>query len=354
MPVKTDIKRISQHLLFWTVYIIYEIINSGWSNLDHFNFFATHEFWLDLPMMILIVYANLYWLMPAFLYPKKYIQYSIYLFFALLAGGLYGRYIGYKIWIPWDQTHNFTEYLSEPKDFFIPVRIIRNTINFYPIVALTMLIKVLRNSFLREKYLRETEIARHHAELSFLKAQIHPHFFFNTLNSIYALTQKGSKKSSEMVLRLSGIMHYMLYESNTDFVLLENEITHLKDYIGIEELRFADRLDVSFKCNGEKNGKLIVPLLLLPFVENAFKHSLANETEKAFVKINITVTGNNLVFKAVNSYKKTSVLKPYQGVGLQNVKKRLMLTYPEKHQLEINDTNDTFSVDLKILLNEKN
>ncbi len=354
MHTKIDRRRIGEHLLFWTVYIIYEIINYGWSNGDHIDLYATHELWTDLPMMIFVVYVNLYRLMPKLLYPKKYLQYIIALFLLLLVGGLYGRYIGYKIWIPWDRTHYPDVYLTKAKEFFIPIRIVRNTLNFYPIVALTMLIKVLRNSSIREKYLRQTEIARHHAELSYLKAQIHPHFFFNTLNSIYALTLKNSKKSSEVVLRLSGIMHYVLYESNADFVLLADEIKHLKDFIGIEELRFADRLDLSFDCNGETKSKMIAPLLLLPFVENAFKHSLVNETEKAFVKIDITVTGNELTFKAENSYRKKHGVKSQHGVGLQNVMKRLTLTYPAEHQLKIYDTNDIFSVELKILVNEKN
>jgi two-component system, LytTR family, sensor kinase len=347
------VRRIARHVVFWIVYILYEVLLYGWSDLDRFQFLATHEFWLDLPMMLLIVYVNLYALMPAFLSAKKYLSYGVSLFLVLLLGGCYSRYIGYKVWLPWDQTHFPLAFQSEPKHFFVPIRIVRNTLNFYPVVALTMLIKVLRNSLVREKGLREAEAARHQAELSFLKAQIHPHFFFNTLNSLYALTQKGSRKSSEMVLRLSGVMHYMLYESNGDRVGLDQEIAHLKDYIAIEELRFADRLDVSFQCTGNQNGKTIAPLLLLPFVENAVKHSLSQETGRARIRLELSVEGEELVFGVVNSYKEAPVASPHRGVGLDNVKKRLRLTYPS-HQLTVHTTADTFSVQLKLALDEKN
>ncbi len=354
MQIIQDTRRIGLHILFWILFISYEVSNYGWSNTRYFHWNATHELWTDLPMMIVIVYVNLYWLMPKFLYPKKYVAYIFSLFFILLLGGLYARYMGYRIWTPWDKTHNYQDYLEAPKQFFIPIRIIRNTINFYPLVALTMLIKVLRNSYRNEKYLRETDAEKHRAELSFLKAQIHPHFFFNTLSSLYALILKKSDKSAGVVMTLSGLMRYMLYESNAEMVLLEDEINYLKNYISIEELRFGDRLDLSFQYSGNIQGKLIAPLVLLPFVENAFKHSLNNETQKAWITIDIKVTGNELFFKTENSYQKINSKIDHEGMGLKNVKKRLHLVYPGKHSLVIKDGEVFFITDLKMQLNEKN
>jgi LytS/YehU family sensor histidine kinase len=244
------------------------------------------------------------------------------------------------------------QYLIEPKMFFVPIRIARNAFRLYPVLALTMLIKVFKNSYSKEKQLRVAQDEKHKAELLNLRSQIHPHFFFNTLSSLYTLTVRKSDKAPDVVMRMSGLMHYMLYETTSDLVMLEDEITQLKNFIAIEELRFGDRVDSSLQYSGDIKGKKISPLILLPFVENAFKHSLVNETNTAWVTIDIKVSGPELFLTIENSVSQPVGPMLPGGIGLANVKRRLSLSYPERHHLVIRHNDEIFSVQLMLKLDE--
>ncbi|MBT1706552.1 sensor histidine kinase, partial [Chryseosolibacter indicus] len=324
-------RRTILHAGFWILYFIYETINASWAANDRFDFYQIHKVWANFPLTMAVVYINFYVLMPRYLYPKKYMAYALSMIGLIVSWALVTRYIGYRFWLPWDKTHMPAQYLAEPKNFFVPIRIARNAFRLYPVLALTMLIKVLRNSYSKEKQLRVAQDEKHKAELSNLRSQIHPHFFFNTLSSLYTLTVKKSDKAPDVVMRMSGLMHYMLYETTSDLGLLEDEITQLKNFVAIEELRFGDRIDSSFQYSGDLNGKKISPLILLPFVENAFKHSLINEANKAWVTIDIKVSGNDLFLTVENSMSAPMELSPRQGIGLANVKARLSLSYPGRH-----------------------
>ncbi|WDF76809.1 histidine kinase [Mucilaginibacter sp. KACC 22773] len=338
-------RAITLHLLFWLAYILYQCINNGWQDKDVFAFKLDPELSTEVPIGMLISYLNLYMLMPLFYYPQKYFGYVAGLLLLLLLGGLLQRFFAYAIWVPWDKMHDPGMYRMEKIIFWIPVRIFKNAANIIPITAITMLIKLMRNAFKHEKNMREMEKEKFNAEMGLLKAQINPHFFFNTLNTLYALTLKGSEQASKVVLRLSDLMHYMLYEASENRVLLQDEIKHLESYIGIEQMRFADRLELSFQYSGDITGKMIAPLLLLPFVENAFKHSLAESD--GWITINIKVTGNRLFLKVENSYQPLPKPANY-GLGLKNVKRRLELTYPDHYELVLNQNNGIFEADLKL------
>lgn len=345
-------KRIGLHFLFWLVYVLYETLNASWSEQDKLDFSQIHKVWANVPLTVGVVYLNLYGLMPRYLNAKKYLRYGLALAVVVVAYALATRFIGYRYWLPWDQRHAYHQYVTEPKYFLVPIRIARNSFRLYPILALTMLIKVLRDSYGKEKQLRIAQSERHQAELSFLRAQIHPHFFFNTLSSLYGLTLKNSDRASDVVMRLSDLMRYMLYETNAESVLLEDEIAQLNNYIALEQLRFADRIEYSFQSSGEVKGKRIGPLLLLPFVENAFKHSLSRELHKAWVIITIKVRDDQLFVFVENSVTQAPGSCSGQGIGLTNVRKRLALSYPGRHELSITQEHNTFSVNLKIQLQE--
>jgi LytS/YehU family sensor histidine kinase len=259
--------------------------------------------------------------------------------------GILARYFTWLIWNNWDRTHNPAVYFSENKNFYIPVRILRNAVQAFPVIAATMLLKLMDRSFQQEKKLREIEKEKFSAELGLLKAQINPHFLFNTLNSLYALTLKGSEQASKVVLRLADLMHYMLYGASAHKVLLKDEIKYLEDYISIEQMRFAERLELSFQYSGDIVGKWIAPLLLLPFVENAFKHGI--EDNSGWVTINLKVTGSRLFLKVGNSCP-AEPKHNLKGMGLRNVKRRLELTYPGGHQLTINQTAAAFEAELQV------
>ncbi|MBO9729238.1 MAG: histidine kinase [Chitinophaga sp.] len=193
------------------------------------------------------------------------------------------------------------------------------------------------------------------AELSALKSQIHPHFLFNTLNNLYALTLQQSPQSPAIVLGLSDILRYMLYECSTDNVLLRRDIEIMQHYVALERLRYEDRLDLNFSIAGDVNMQRIPPLLMLPLIENAFKHGTSEAIDEVWINIDLFLKKNKLKFKISNSKppEETGKLKKSAGqIGLNNVKKRLELLFPSAHQLQVFNTEDMFVVILDIDLKQ--
>ncbi|MDP4265438.1 MAG: histidine kinase [Bacteroidota bacterium] len=174
------------------------------------------------------------------------------------------------------------------------------------------------------------EIEKIRTELSFLKAQFQPHFLFNTLNNIYSLTINNSQLAGKSILQLSGLLRYVLYESETEKVDLQKEIGYLQDYIELEKIRFASRMELSINISGNISGKKIAPILLMPFLENAFKHASNKLDEKIWITVDLIVKEMNLSFTVENSVfpeGKTKMHNSYSGIGLENVKRRLSLLY---------------------------
>jgi sensor histidine kinase YesM len=189
------------------------------------------------------------------------------------------------------------------------------------------------------------------SELQLLKAQVHPHFLFNTLNNIYSFSLEGSPKAPRMILELSSLLSYVLYDCKASDVLLEKEIGIMKDYIELEKERYANRLEVSLNIEGEVKNKYIAPLLLLPFLENAFKHGTSGQLDKPWLSMDIAVKQHTLRCKIANSKNEFSYAGQ-QGIGIQNVQKRLAYLYPGKHELKINDEGNFFVVALLLQLKE--
>jgi LytS/YehU family sensor histidine kinase len=191
------------------------------------------------------------------------------------------------------------------------------------------------------------------AELQLLKAQVHPHFLFNTLNNIYSFSLENSKKTPGMILKLSSLLSYMLYECKADLVSLEKELEVMKNYIDLEKERYGDNIEISLNVEGDIQNKQIAPLLLLPFLENAFKHGTSEQLEKPWLSMDVIVKDQMLKCKIVNS-KNEFVPLSEKGIGIDNIKKRLQFLYPGKHELKINDEGDFFVVSLLVeLVNNK-
>ena len=188
------------------------------------------------------------------------------------------------------------------------------------------------------------------AELSFLRMQANPHFLFNTLNCIYSLSLKKSDAAPDAVLRLSKMMRYMLYEREDQFhhVDLQREIEFLEDYIGLQQTRFSDKLYVNFLVEGNVTGKKIAPLLLIPFIENGFKHGLLTDAERP-LQILLQIESNKLVLQVKNG-KNPGSKEVFKGIGLENVSSRLKLLYPRRHKLTIFNTNENYHSTLAIML----
>lgn len=198
---------------------------------------------------------------------------------------------------------------------------------------------------------KELEKKNLQSELKLLRSQINPHFLFNTLNNIDALVRKNPEQASALLIKLSVQMRYMLYDSNTEKISLGSEIEFIKDYISLQKLRIRNQKTVSFTLNGEFNDKLITPMLFIPFIENAFKHCSDKEHEGA-IEINIAENNDQLGFFTSNLYDPdgTGIKDKSGGIGLDLVKRRLKLIYPDRHFLEITDENNRFTVRLNIQL----
>lgn len=198
------------------------------------------------------------------------------------------------------------------------------------------------------------EKERVESELKFLKSQINPHVMFNHLNSIYYYTLEKSDKAPQMLLKLSEIMRYMLYEANEKFVSLQKELDYIRNYIDLEKIRLEDRGEVEFQVEGAPDNLRIAPLLLISFIENSFKHSMQTQDDDIWIQIHIDIEDDWLDFRAENSWSQSREEaggRPDQeGIGLQNVRKRLQLLYPNRHSLHISRSDDLFLVHLRIKL----
>jgi LytS/YehU family sensor histidine kinase len=170
------------------------------------------------------------------------------------------------------------------------------------------------------------------SELMLLKSQVNPHFFFNILNNLYGLVSKDSIKAQELILKLSDMMRYSIYEGEKELVTLNQEVEYMKNYMEIHKMRYHKHIDLDFKCNINENCK-VVPLLFIILLENAFKHGVENLRENANVKVNMTSSNNEINFVIENNYDNTEIEKTIPGIGLKNLKRRLELTYPNKHAL---------------------
>jgi two-component system, LytTR family, sensor kinase len=207
----------------------------------------------------------------------------------------------------------------------------------------------------QEKEQAELQSKTIESELRFLKTQINPHFLFNTLNSLYALTLKKSDAAPDVVLMLSEMMRYMLYECNEPEVLLSKEINYIENYLNLEKLRLTKNFDVTFESKGEPAHKTIAPLLFIPFIENTFKHGASHQIKNSFIHIYLEVQGNSVIFTCENSKPEfLPTLQPQRksgGIGLANVRRRLDLLYPKKNRLDIEDSPEKYKVTLEVTLN---
>jgi len=208
------------------------------------------------------------------------------------------------------------------------------------------LIKFAADWFSNERIQRDLESERREMELQFLKSQLNPHFLFNSLNNIYSLAYQKSDKTADAIMKLSEIMRYMIYESNTPTVDLSKEVEYLTNYIELQKIRFKDGAFIELTLNGEIDAQKIVPLMLISFVENAFKHGVVNDPENP-VKINIIANQKILHFSVIN--KKNQQNKDAQGgVGLTNVERRLQLVYPDRYKLNVVNSATHYTCELMI------
>jgi len=332
------------HLLFWVVYtLIFTITDGGYNNRFDRAFYIELA---HLPLRLLVVYTNYFILFPQLLLKGRYYRYALLTLLSLVGAALVQRAIMFYYVNPmlYPQT-------SDIVSFFVPYKILQAGVIINSPLVFMLGFSVLHHVFkLRDKTER-LEKENLQSELRFLRSQINPHFFFNTLNSLYGLTQERSDKAPEVVLKLSELMSFVLYESDQETIPLSKELKYIKNYIELEEVRYGDR----FTCNLSATGNteiLIPPLLMLPFIENSFKHGIRHESDKGWINIAAMVNGGLFVFKIENSLPDAPEENGnHHGLGIANVERRLDLLYPSKYKLNYGKSGNKFIVNLEITLN---
>jgi LytS/YehU family sensor histidine kinase len=202
----------------------------------------------------------------------------------------------------------------------------------------------------QKRLLQKAAVEKLQAEVNYLRSQVNPHFLFNALNNLYSLTLKKSDTAPDIVLKLSEMMEYMLYDSDDTAVTLDKEIQYLRNYIELEGLRYGSQADIRLNTEGDLSGLIIAPLLLLPLIENAFKHGTGRLVYRPWLHCDIQVQGQSLSVDIKNGKQTGARQHEKGGVGLANLKRRLELLYPSKHTLTISDNGNSFYVNLHILL----
>jgi sensor histidine kinase YesM len=361
------------HSLFWLCYYLYGALISLTINQQYDGRFYAELLTL-LPPDMLLVYVNLYWLRPAFLNKRKYLPYVLTVLITMSATSAINIYLHHLYSLAG------SAYFGSSAMFSIPT-FATQLLNSLYLLGMTSGLKFFKDWLVQQQKLKEKERQQIALELDFLKAQIHPHFFFNTLNNLYSLTLQKSDLAPEAVLKLSSLMSYMLYESGAATVALDKEIANLEDYIGLEQLRFGSRLALSFcKVGLAKESVRIPPLLLLTFVENSFKHGIGQTIGEGRIDISLKRQEQDLVFAIVNSVGESIRMSagsespsgahsnglgnthpfvpnsahtngsPPNGLGLRNVIRRLDLLYGDRYRLDRGLVGSDYHVTLKIPL----
>lgn len=324
------------HLLFWVLVVTYFAWGFGLDKNPKASFI--NALYL-LPGHIIMVYSLLYFLVPRFLLQRKFFQF----------------FLGFLILVVICASYTLLAQLSVNSIGVLlgaTIRIDRNVFPFVHIGAIAISIKLLKHWYLQQKLTLEAEQQKTVAELNLLKAQLHPHFLFNTLNNLYSHTLEFSPKSPEIVLKLSGLLCFMIYENNSTKIPLVKEMELLENYISLEQLRYGDRLEISVTVTGDIEKYQIAPMLLLPFLENAFKHGTSKQIDQCWISFNLSVENSIMSFKLINSIEPNldGEVKKIGGMGFQNVIKRLQLLYKDNYLIETVKMEDVFVVDLELAL----
>ncbi len=281
------------------------------------------------------IYATIYWLIPSFIVKKKHIKYTGIVVVLIL---VWGYVLG--IGEPWMDEHWF----GQPKQ---EASLQMGVAGMFFILIVTTLLHLSYKWFVQLSTIKQIENDQLHLELSSLKNQINPHFFFNTLNNLYALSLEKSDETPSVILKLSEMMRYTIYDCKEPKVSILNEITYLENFISLQKVRHHKRGNITFKNEIVNSDVQLAPMLLIVFLENAFKHGFDLIEKDAFINLSLKIEKNRLHFYIENNFIKTE--DGHQtGIGLENVKRRLSLIYPKTHELKVVKSKNLFSVDLKL------
>lgn len=373
--------RIARHLAFWGGWCVAYLLLfhyplhsfEGWSfNESNGNNVFDWIQQIGLPLFVLktlifnsllmvvvpqtiFTYVLIYWVLPNYFFKKRnvfviaFILISVFVIYYFIASQ-------FKVFSPLgDYIFGLIKNVPTFRERFDTsmYSALREQLSSLPVIAgFAVMIKLIKRWWLKQKETEQLFHEKTKAELQLLKAQVHPHFLFNTLNNIYYFSLSGSPKAPEMINKLSGLLHYILNECNQPLIPLQKEINMLRDYMALEKIRYGE-MNMTIEIQEEGSEKLIAPLLLIPFVENSFKHGTSKMLAHPWLKLQMTIENNMLHFSVANSRPPEAETQLKKGnIGLKNVKKRLELLYPGTHELNIVSKPESFFVYLKVQLQE--
>lgn len=332
------IKQIGIHTLFWTFALFFFLFY--YKRYGEINIYTISASFIHVAIAMATVYTFNYYIIPRFLLKNKYpkfvfislIALVLFIYLQLLATGIILIELLY------------TERTLFPTMLDMLVLLV----NIFFIVLIGISVKLFKRWNQKEKQEQELQKEKVEAELKMLKTQINPHFLFNTLNSIYVLAMKNSENTADTVLKLSDILDYILYKNNADQVLLHDELNIVKDYIELEKIRYANRVVIQYNENIQNKAEVIPPMVIIPLIENAFKHGVAKSMDQAWININVQQNNNQIKIEVKNSTKQKAETKPEHGIGLKNVQRRLELIYGKNFEFTVTENSTNFNVLLRI------
>jgi two-component system, LytTR family, sensor histidine kinase AlgZ len=328
------------HISFWCVYFSLFYYQISFPRRGEEVNYSRAFFDASTHVLIMagLSYLNYFYLLPRFLIHKNLLKYL--LEFIIPFTIIVTLHIYFKRYIYAD--------LGESRRFLYGSKFILQHASTTLFIAIFVgMLKFAEDWLELEAKRKELENEKLTAELTFLKAQINPHFLFNTLNNLYYLAFTNSPNTTEVIAKLSQMMRYMIYDSNHEKVLLNKEIEYIENYIDLEKLRLNNQIPIHFEVSGEVNQVKIVPLILITFLENAFKHGVTNNATDAYILVKLSVENQELIYTVENS-KLNNTLHEKSGIGLQNVRRRLDLSYANKYRLEVQDEEKSYKVCLKL------
>jgi two-component system LytT family sensor kinase len=381
------------HAVGWVIFLGFPLLfmNKTQESIHNSYFILLSPFyWLFCFTYIFMFYLNAWYLVPKLVFRKKYVSYG---FIVLMLSGCvyflqpFDNLLGHNLLknpkynaaqatpllvdssipnagmnsseaksLPFGPLPNQNLRMEDPRDKPInQIIFIHQSGNidmvglfiFILVIGLSIAVSTVQKWQLTEQMVAQTQAEKAHAELSFLKAQINPHFLFNTLNNIYALSVTDNKHTSESIMKLSNIMRYVTDDVSEDVVLLQSEIDCIKDYIDLQKLRLGKKTKLDFVCAGEIVNQKIAPLLLMTFIENVFKYGISKHNN-AVISINIMADEQKISFFCQNNIFEKPQNDKRKGIGINNTKQRLEHMYPGKYSLDINTSNNLFTVKLEI------
>jgi len=360
---ESKIIHILLHLLAWSIFIVLPLyFNNRWQVGKDFIWL----YYINIIINGIIFYINYFVLVPKFFFGTRKFRYflsvlaviAVFYFVSDISNKVVFEYVPGRAEVEDMIRRSEQERRPAPppggripgRPPFREMHLFNYSFNSLFLIFFSLGLRILERHSRIEKWQKELEKEKLNSELAFLKNQISPHFFFNTLNNIYSLINVNKEDSQEAVLKLSKLMRYLLYESEQGQTLLSSEIGFMNNYIDLMKLRMSEKIDLSVTFPDKYEDIDFPPLIFIPFIENAFKHGISYR-EKSFIDINMKVTKEKIIFRCANSVAgaNNKTENNHSGIGLENVKKRLNLLFPDKHKLEIDKADNVFKIDLTII-----